>query len=885
MNLKLSDYKNHHFFALTKYLTLIILLISFKLEGQYHFSFEIDSSEVEDCWLEGEWKQVPGQRWCCDTVLPIVGKSSMHHSYDNSQEGCDYLVFRHDPLNIQDSFVFSFRIRHGFLPSSQNNWQLALGATLDDGSGPEGGEAQILRAIVLGVNYSGSDDLVKIWLVDQGVSQVLCSTTLNYQEVIGSSQAPLFRLQGDGGGNLDLYWSRDPVEELPEHLASCRIDGISWGRQLLVRYKYTSSRDQALWLDELRLEGQFEKDTIAPEVSDVKFLSASILQLELSEQVVFSDACTFILYLEDFSEGLSPEDIRYMGEGFQITFPEKIPNRVPCRLLVAGVEDEDGNLMADTIVNVLRNETQWGDVVFNEIMADPDPVIRFEEEYLELFNRSGYPVDLIGWNLQVNERSYFLDTTHVAGDMGGYISLVGISVPNEGATLSLYSDEGRLIHACSYRIPWNGPDWKKEGGWSLESPDADLICRISANWEYSGDPGGGTPGRINSNQMILVDDEPPVLLYAGLGDPGELILHYNEPLQIIQDMGEAILLDPGAVLPDTVRLEDPLWETLHLHFPDEFIYGSLFRISLPGLRDCAGNRSGKQEFTAGTPFLPTPASVLINEIMYDPEEGRPEYVELFLPGNRILDLRDLAIHLVEPGGSPDHPVPLSSHSRLVRPGQYLVLTKCVPHLLEAYGLEESGQWVEVAGLPGLKNSSGCIFLTDRAGQVVDMAVYSDEMHMELLDDPRGISLERISAERSGNDPDNWHSAASIAAYATPGRVNSQSYAESETEQILEIQPEVFSPDNDGYEDLLKITIHTGGNDWVIGLLITDLHGNRIRILANNHLAAPSVSYTWDGEGEDGSMESMGFYVIHVRGYNPRTGKQWIKRKAVGLVYR
>jgi flagellar hook assembly protein FlgD len=169
--------------------------------------------------------------------------------------------------------------------------------------------------------------------------------------------------------------------------------------------------------------------------------------------------------------------------------------------------------------------------------------------------------------------------------------------------------------------------------------------------------------------------------------------------------------------------------------------------------------------------------------------------------------------------------------------------------------------------------------------VVDLANYSDEMHMELLDDPRGISLERVSVKRSGQDRDNWHSAASIAGFATPGRENSQSNAESDSELLLDVSTEVFSPDNDGFNDVLEIYMNLKGNDWVIGLVISDLQGNRIRVLANNHLAAPSVTYTWDGEGANGEMLPMGFYVIHARGYRPQTGEQWVRRKAVGLVYR
>jgi hypothetical protein len=205
--------------------------------------------------------------------------------------------------------------------------------------------------------------------------------------------------------------------------------------------------------------------------------------------------------------------------------------------------------------------------------------------------------------------------------------------------------------------------------------------------------------------------------------------------------------------------------------------------------------------------------------------------------------------------------------------------------MDAYQLEVSGQWVEVEGLAGIKKSSGVVYLTDRAGQVVDRVTYNDSMHMELLGDPRGISLERVSARRPGMDRDNWHSAASLEGYATPGRKNSQTGEEGDPGELLNVEPEVFSPDNDGYNDLLRVTIATGGTGWVIGLWITDLDGNMVRILANNHLAGPEATYMWDGEGESGAMQPMGFYVVHARGYQPATGERWIRRKAVGLLYR
>jgi hypothetical protein len=100
-----------------------------------------------------------------------------------------------------------------------------------------------------------------------------------------------------------------------------------------------------------------------------------------------------------------------------------------------------------------------------------------------------------------------------------------------------------------------------------------------------------------------------------------------------------------------------------------------------------------------------------------------------------------------------------------------------------------------------------------------------------------------------------------------------------------VEPEVFSPDNDGFQDVLNITVSTGAPDWVISLWICDLRGTPVRQLANNHLAAPRVCYYWDGEGENGSMQAMGFYLILARGYHPLSGERWVRRKVAGLVYR
>ena len=871
------------------------MLFSFKLEGQYRFDFENDSWGGDGCCLCGEWTQVPEARWCCDSLAPLEGAFSLHHCYDNPGEGCDYLLLRHDPVNQAEPFSCSFRVRHGFEPSSQNNWQLVLGAEFRNGTDAGEDSPVLWKGLVLGVDYYGSDDLVKIWQVDEAVAELLCSTPLNYQDQVGTDLSPLFILQGDGEDGLDLFVSIHPDTGDTVRLCSCRTEGFRWGRHLAVRYRYSALRDRGLWLDNLVLEGCFEPDTVAPRLIHAEVLNERTLKLDFSEAVRDPSPGLFRLCPQEDTTGRMPDSLSGTDRSLELVFGEAIPNRVPRLLRISGVEDPDGNRSRDTVVEILRNEAAWGDLVFNEVMADPEPAVRLKGEYLELYNRSGFPLDLEGWLLKVSERNYLLDTsmTVIQGgetspltvSPGGFAVLRGITLPNDGATLSIYSREGHLIHAAAYRIPWDGPDWKKEGGWSLESPDPELVCGISSGWLYSTDPDGGTPGRLNSVRETRADTEAPVMLYSGLGEAGEWLVYYDEPVRLPPDVRSAILLDPGGLRPDSVWLIPPLDRTLQLRFPEDFREWSRYRLTVSGIRDCQGNRAGEEVVEAGALAEPGAGLVVINEIMYDPLDGKAEYVELWLQGERAVDLADFSIHMVEEEGIPDRPVALSPRSRLFLPGQYLVLTPSAGQLMQGYGLETSGRWVEMEDWPGLKNSSGKVYLTDRAGKVVDMAVYRDDMHMELLADPGGISLERIIAGGDGTNPDNWHSASSASGYATPGERNSQSLPEEYTDRLLEVSPEVFSPDNDGYNDLLRVTVSTGSPGWIIGVFITDLQGNRIRELANNHLAGPVQTYSWDGEGGDGSLQPMGFYVVHARGFNPATGERWIRRKGVGLRYR
>ncbi len=532
----------------------------------------------------------------------------------------------------------------------------------------------------------------------------------------------------------------------------------------------------------------------------------------------------------------------------------------------------------------------WGSVVINELMVDPVPAVgQPEDEYVELFCRSPGQVRMKGWKLQVNSRFHSIPDTVLPS--GSFLLAGGISLPNEEAQLGLYNKAGTLIHATAYRIPWDAPEWKKEGGWSLEYPDPDRTCVDRELWAYCNDPSGGTPGRSNSIHGTVSDLEPPLCLYMGTAeqevrsDIQLVTLYFQEPLRMLREPWKEISIDPGGWNPDSLWPADILGEAWNFLFRCNWTEGKEYRIRIPPLHDCSGNRAGADSRVIGTCRSACKGSLVINEIMYDPSEGSPEYVELYHAGLRVTDLKYYAIIIRNEGDSKGSLFSLSDHSRIVVPGQYLVITRCTPMLQEAYGLEESGRWVEVPQMNRLSNNGGWIYLTDRAADVMDAAGFSDEMHMEMIQDTRGVSLERLSAKAGGTVLDNWHSAASIEGHATPGRKNSQVLGEVPVVGWMTVNPGVFSPDNDGYQDLLRISLHPGTTGWVVSLWIADLLGNRVKILANNHLVGPYSEYFWNGTWEAGYQAAEGFYLVRMTGYHQESGNRKRISRSVALIYR
>jgi len=150
--------------------------------------------------------------------------------------------------------------------------------------------------------------------------------------------------------------------------------------------------------------------------------------------------------------------------------------------------------------------------------------------------------------------------------------------------------------------------------------------------------------------------------------------------------------------------------------------------------------------------------------------------------------------------------------------------------------------------------------------VSDSVTYNPDMHFSLLNDEDGVSLERLDFNRPAHDNTNWHSAAESVGFATPGYQNSQSKAADTSSPNVTVNPEVFSPDNDGIEDVVDINYSFDAGGFVGTILIYDAKGRLIKTVIQNELLGTAGTFSWDGTLENGEKGRLGIYVIYFEAF-------------------
>jgi hypothetical protein len=255
-----------------KKVILLALLIPLPAFGQIVENFESDSI--------ANWVQSTEGHWKADTTASLSGRFSLHHIFDNPDAGIDQIGIRVNNLHPSQGITrWSFLVRHGYDPSSLNNWSVFLMSDNGPGSmSPDGGQ----NGYATGVNLTGSDDTLRLWKVKGNLITTIINCRINWQTDIGIATAVKITVERMQDGNWTVAVSRTDGTFIGTNSGTDN-ELFSW-EWFGVYYRYSSTRDRLLWLDDINIEGTFYEDAEAPVITRCEPSGKKSLEIILDEE-------------------------------------------------------------------------------------------------------------------------------------------------------------------------------------------------------------------------------------------------------------------------------------------------------------------------------------------------------------------------------------------------------------------------------------------------------------------------------------------------------------------------------------------------------------------------------------------------------------------------
>ena len=551
------------------------------------------------------------------------------------------------------------------------------------------------------------------------------------------------------------------------------------------------------------------------------------------------------------------------------------------------------------LTTVLLAQNRY-DVVIDEIMADPTPQIGLpNNEWIELRNTTSTPVNLQGWRISdsggqsgpmpdftLNPDSIVIVCTGSAvaalSPFGAVISVTNFpSLSNDGEQLFLLSPAGQIVHGISFSSSWYKNELKKEGGWTLEMIDTHNPCGGSNNWIASNNNAGGTPGTINSVDAVNVDNAAPRLKNAFAKDNTTIVLVFDEPVDSMASSNVSNYSIDGGLSFTSAETLPVLFSEVQLKTNNVLADNIVYNVTANNITDCKGNSidvDNKAKVGMATDAIAGDA--IVNEILFNPRSGAYDYVEFYNKSNKILDASKMYMANRNSVGVISSITQISITPFYIFPGDYFAITENPDNLALNYLVQNPNAILPVASLPSLPDDEGFVLLINQQGVLIDEVNYSDNWHFKLIDNAEGVSLERVDPDGPTQNAENWHSAASTAGYGTPGYKNSQFKNLQAINADIEVTPKVFSPDNDGFDDLATIQYKMDQPGYVANITIFDAAGRPIRNLVRNGILSTSGYWNWDGLDDKGVKLAIGTYIIFTEIFNEQGKKDSFKNVVV-----
>lgn len=826
-------------------------------------------SQVFDDFEDGDFTNNP--QWTGTTEKFIVN-SSNQLQLEDTDAGLSYLV---TPNTMANDAEWRLWIKLSFSPSDNNNARFYLISDQQD-------VTQALNGYFLQFGEGGSDDAIELFRQDGSSTQTVCRGT---EGLLAASFELGVKVTRDASGNWRVF--ADPTGGDNFQLECEGNDPTYASTDYIGLYcKYTVSNSTKFYFDDI-YAGDIIVDNEPPVLLSVSAQTNSSLLLVFNESLEVQTAENVENYLVD--NGIGTPESANLVEGntsqVMLDFGGAFVNGFNYTLSVSDIKDLADNMMTPQQVSFSYVVATASDVVINEIMADPSPQVGLPNfEYLELFNQTDANINLNEWvltigtsdkvfeNVSIEPNGYLIVAKDEAESelaaYGNFHGFSSFSLTNSGQILELKNKNGIMISSVTYDDNWYKDPDKEDGGWSLEQINPSNICSGVDNWLASDDPRGGTPGSENSvyDNIILLPGIERFEVFAN----NILHLYFNQTMDLQSlENTENYSVDKGIENPSIVFINEDESDFAELYFSDAFQPGEIYNLTVKSVvANCLGLQM-QHDTVIGFGLAETADTldIVINEVLFNPWTKGVDYVEIYNRSSKIIDLGTLQLGTIK--YSPPNPPDTSFYSisyqqHILIPQAYALLTSSPESVRKQYYTSNPDAFLKVDPFPAYNNDEGTVILSTFTGRILDLFDYSEDMHYPLLNYVDGVSLERTNYNTATNDKNNWHSAAESVGFGTPAYLNSQYVNAEISDEPIVLEPEIFSPDNDGYNDMtsIKYTFNQPGYNMTTN--IYNANGQLVKELVNNEYLGTTGSVNWDGIQNDNTKAPVGIYVFYIQ---------------------
>lgn len=662
---------------------------------------------------------------------------------------------------------------------------------------------------------------------------------------------------------------------------------------------YSETRSKAFTFDDIYL-GEPGKDTMGPVI-----IHHNLIDLHKIE-FIFDETCDTVLSHLEQTVFIDNQKAHWHWKNFktlQLVAPNQFNNDQIYRLDYSNIYDRQGNKTKDASYEFKTefiSNPKYHEILITEILPDPTPSAGLpEKEFIELFNNTSKPLELLSCKLY--DSGSFIQFPQFVIGPGEYLILCNYSdsvsfkpfgkllplpslpsLNNDGDELTLRDSSNSLLFTMKYNLSDYGNPDQSEGGYSLELVNLNSLCSKNQNWKASKSISGGTPGQQNSWNETEADLLGPQLLSINPLSEWEIKLIFDESLE--PDL--PLHLNRFSLVPDrsiaSIEFSDRQYSEIIILLHQPLESGIDYKLNFNGLQDCLGNTSNGQSPVFGRLEVPGWQDLVFSEVLFNAYSNHYDFIELYNRSSKFISLSGLVIS----NQLNDGLWYALNSDRTIAPNSYMAFTKDPQDLINVYPKGKINAVVSTE-IPPMGDEGAVLLLSYRKWpevQLLDSAVCDQSWHNPFLKEDEGVSLEKVnfdipSALRSG-----WESAAESYGFATPGTANSHSWTQisSEFDKPYLIHPKVFSPDNDGVDDLVWINFQDIEPGYKCAIDIFDVSGLFLNRIFNGIPATREIM-SWNGISYEGTQSIPGNYIMVIQLLNA-AGKKSVFKELISLVY-